>query len=104
MFIKIAIQRHYFNPKAAFYRQQERFGLGLGINQVLSNKLQLIAEITSVPGHELIWSTGLRYFESGADLGLDIYASNTSGQNGIGGLVADTSTNIGFNVHWLFRL
>ncbi|NJM19007.1 MAG: porin [Richelia sp. RM2_1_2] len=94
----------FFNPKAAFYRQQERFGLGLGINQVLSNKLQLIAEITSVPGHELIWSTGLRYFESGADLGLDIYASNTSGQNGIGGLVADTSTNIGFNVHWLFRL
>ena len=94
----------FLNPKMAFYRKEERLGLGLGINQVLSEKLQLIGELTPVSGHELIWSTGLRYFEPGADLGIDIYASNTSGQNSIGGLVADTSTNIGFNVHWLFRL
>lgn len=93
----------FFNPKAAFYRQQERIGLGLGINQVLSDKLQLIGELTPISGYELIWSTGLRYFEPGADLGIDIYASNTSGQNGIGGLIADTTTNIGFNVHWLLR-
>ena len=94
----------FLNPKIAFYRKEERLGLGLGINQVLSDKLQLIGELTPVSGQELIWSTGLRYFEPGADLGIDIYASNTSGQNSIGGLVADTSTNIGFNVHWLFRL
>lgn len=94
----------FFNPKAAFYRKEERFGLGLGINQVLTDKLQLIGELTPVSGHELVWSTGLRYFESEADLGIDIYASNTSGQNSIGGLVSDTSTNIGFNVHWLFSL
>lgn len=94
----------FFNPKAAFYRKEERLGLGLGINQVLSDKLQFIGELTPVSGHELIWSTGLRYFEPKADLGIDIYASNTSGQNSIGGLVADTSTNIGFNIHWLFRL
>jgi hypothetical protein len=94
----------FFNPKAAFYRKEERFGLGLGINQLLTDKFQLIGELTPVSGHELVWSTGLRYFDSTADLGIDIYASNTSGQNSIGGLVADTSTNIGFNVHWLFRL
>ncbi len=94
----------FFNPKAAFYRKEERFGLGLGINQVLTDKLQLIGELTPVSGEELVWSTGLRYFEPEADLGIDIYASNTSGQNSIGGLTADTSTNIGFNVHWLFRL
>jgi hypothetical protein len=93
----------FLNPKAAFYKQQERIGLGLGINQVLSDKVQLIGELTPISGHELIWSTGLRYFEPGADLGIDIYASNTSGQNGIGGLIADTSTNIGFNFHWLLR-
>jgi hypothetical protein len=94
----------FFNPKAAFYRKEERFGLGLGINQLLTDKFQLIGELTPVSGHELVWSTGLRYFDSTADLGIDIYASNTSGQNSIGGLVADTSTNIGFNVHWLFSL
>ena len=94
----------FFNPKAAFYRKEERFGLGLGINQVLTDKLQLIGELTPVSGEELVWSTGLRYFDSTADLGIDIYASNASGQNSIGGLVSDTSTNIGFNVHWLFRL
>ena len=94
----------FFNPKAAFYRKEERLGLGLGINQVLSDKIQLIGELTPVSGHELIWSTGLRYFAPKANLGIDIYASNTSGQNSIGGLVADTSTNVGFNVHWLFRL
>jgi hypothetical protein len=94
----------FFNPKAAFYRKEERFGLGLGLNQLLTDKFQLIGELTPVSGHELVWSTGLRYFDSTADLGIDIYASNTSGQNSIGGLVADTSTNIGFNVHWLFRL
>ncbi|MEO1433614.1 MAG: porin [Cyanobacteria bacterium J06633_8] len=94
----------FFNPKAAFYRKEERFGLGLGINQVLSDKFQLIAELTPVSGYDLVWSTGLRYFEPKTDLGIDIYLSNTSGQNSIGGLVADTSTNIGFNFHWLFRL
>ncbi len=94
----------FFNPKAAFYRKEERFGLGLGINQVLTDKLQLIGELTPVSGEKLVWSTGLRYFEPEVDLGIDIYASNTSGQNSIGGLVADTSTNFGFNVHWLFRL
>ncbi len=94
----------FFNPKAAFYRKEERFGLGLGINQVLTDKLQLISELTPVSGEELVWSTGLRYFETEADLGIDIYASNASGQNSIGGLVADTSTNFGFNIHWLFRL
>ncbi|MBV6622264.1 MAG: porin [Rivularia sp. (in: Bacteria)] len=94
----------FFNPKAAFYRKQERFGLGLGINQVLSEKLQLIAELTPVSAHNLVWSTGLRYFDNTADLGIDVYLSNTSGQNSIGGLVADTSTNIGFNIHWLFSL
>ena len=94
----------FLNPKIAFYRKEERLGLGLGINQVLSDKLQLIGELTPVSGEELVWSTGLRYFEPTADLGIDIYASNTSGQNSIGGLVADTTTNIGFNVHWLFRL
>lgn len=70
----------------------------------MTDKLQLIAELTPVSGHELVWSTGLRYFETEADLGIDIYVSNASGQNSIGGLVADTSTNISFNVHWLFRL
>lgn len=94
----------FVNPKAAFYEAEERLGLGLGINQVLSEKLQLIGELTPISGHELIWSTGLRYFEPEADLGFDIYASNTSGQNSVGGLTADTSTNIGFNVHWLFPL
>ncbi len=94
----------FVNPKAAFYQQEERLGLGFGINQVLTDKFQFIGELTPVSGHELIWSTGLRYFESEADLGIDIYGSNTSGQNSIGGLTADTSTNIGFNVHWLFSL
>ncbi|MEO1376614.1 MAG: porin, partial [Cyanobacteria bacterium J06635_10] len=94
----------FVNPKAAFYEAEERLGLGLGINQVVSDKFQLIGELTPISGHELIWSTGLRYFQPKTDLGIDIYASNTSGQNSIGGLVADTSTNIGFNVHWLFGL
>lgn len=94
----------FVNPKAAFYEAEERLGLGLGINQVLSEKLQLIGELTPISGHELIWSTGLRYFEPEADLGFDIYASNTSGQNSVGGLTADTSTNLGFNIHWLFPL
>lgn len=95
----------FFNPKSAFFSAKERLGIGLGINQVISDKLQFIGEFTPVfSGNRSVWSTGLRYFEPRTNLGIDVYASNAAGQNGLGGLVADKETNVGFNVHWLFSL
>lgn len=95
----------FLNPKSAFFSTKERIGIGLGINQAISNKLQFIGELTPVfSDNRSVWSTGLRYFEPKANLGVDVYASNAAGQNGLGGLVADTETNVGLSLHWLFRL
>ncbi len=93
----------FFNPKAAFNGQITRTGLGLGINQAISDKFQLIGEFTPVfSGQKSVWSAGVRYFEPQANLGLDAYVSNAIGQNGLGGLVGN-GTSVGFNVHWLLR-
>jgi hypothetical protein len=96
----------FFNPKAAFNGEiDKRWGLGLGINQALSGNLQLIGEFTPVfSGQRSVWSAGLRYFEPKSNLGLDVYSTNAVGQTGLGTLVAEPSINIGFNVHWLFKL
>jgi hypothetical protein len=76
----------------------------LGINQVITDKLQWIGEFTPVfTGQRSVWSTGLRYLEPQANLGFDIYASNAIGQNGLAGLVGEPGTNVGFNIHWLFK-
>ena len=93
----------FFNPKGAFNGIITRTGLGLGINQAISDKFQLIGEFTPVfSGQRSVWSAGVRYFEPQAKFGVDVYASNAIGQSGLGGLVGESGTNVGFNFHWLF--
>ena len=96
-----------FNPKASFVGSESRFGLGLGINYALIGDLQLIGEFTplfkSNSGQGSVWSVGLRYFYPQTNVGVDAYLSNSIGQNGLGGLFAQTNgSSLGFNLHWLF--
>ncbi|MGB7440807.1 MAG: hypothetical protein WA919_07040 [Coleofasciculaceae cyanobacterium] len=92
----------FVNPKAAFYSDMERVGVGLGVNYAVSDGLQLIGELTPVlNGERSVWSVGARYLHRQSNLGLDIYTSNAIGQNGLGGLVGESGTSIGFNLHWL---
>jgi len=97
-----------FNPKAGFVSSNSRFGLGLGVNYALVDDLQFIGEFTPVfknnnNGQSSIWSFGLRYFFPQANIGADLYLSNSIGINGLGGLFAQPSgSNLGFNIHWLF--
>ena len=92
----------FFNPKAAFYSDIEKLGVGLGVNYAVSDGLQLIGELTPVfNGERSVWSLGARYLHRQSNLGLDVYASNAIGQNGLGGLVGESGTSVGFNLHWL---
>ncbi len=96
-----------FNPKAGFVGQESRFGLGLGISYALIDDLQFIGEFTplfkSNIGQGSVWSVGLRYFYPQTNVGVDVYLSNSIGQNGLGGLFSQSNgSSLGFNVHWLF--
>lgn len=96
-----------FNPKAGFVGSNSRFGLGLGINYALIDDLQFIGEFTplfkSNSGQGSVWSVGLRYFYPQANVGVDVYLSNSIGQNVIGGLFPQSNgSSLGFNMHWLF--
>lgn len=96
-----------FNPKAGFVSSESKFGLGLGINYALIDDLQFIGEFTplfkSNSGQGSVWSVGLRYFYQQANVGVDVYLSNSIGQNGLGGLFPQSNgSSLGFNMHWLF--
>lgn len=92
----------FFTPKAAFFGNDDQVGLGLGLNYALTEQLQVIGEVTPVlDGEHTVWSAGLRYHHPGSNLGVDLYGSNAIGQNGLGSLVAESGTNIGFNLRWL---
>jgi hypothetical protein len=95
----------FFNPKAGFNGNIERWGIGVGINQAVSRNLQLIGEFTPVfSGQRSVWSAGVRYFKPSSNLAVDVYAGNAVGQTGLSTLVGEPGTNLGFNLHWLFKL
>lgn len=95
----------FFNPKAGFNGEIDRWGIGVGINQAISNNFQLIGEFTPVlSGQRSVWSAGVRYFKPSSNLAIDVYAGNAVGQTGLSTLVGEPSTNLGFNLHWLFKL
>jgi hypothetical protein len=96
-----------FNPKAGFVSSESRFGLGLGINYALIDDLQFIGELTpllkSNTGQGSVWSVGLRYLYPQTNVGVDVYLSNSIGQNALGGLFSQSNgSSLGFNMHWLF--
>ncbi|MBD2210143.1 porin [Nostoc linckia FACHB-104] len=89
------------NPKGAFFGSNRRIGVGIGINQAIADWLQLIGEFTPVlDGKRSTWATGLRFLPS-SRFGLDIFATNTIGQSGLGTLNAEPDgTNFGFSLIW----
>ncbi|MDZ7957941.1 MAG: DUF5777 family beta-barrel protein [Aulosira sp. DedQUE10] len=89
------------NPKGAFFGDTRRIGVGIGINQAIGDQLQLIGEFTPVlDGKRSVWSTGLRFLPI-SGFGLDIFASNATGQSGLGTLNAEPDgTNFGFSINW----
>ncbi|NET31576.1 MAG: porin [Cyanothece sp. SIO1E1] len=92
----------FLGPKAAFFAESMRVGLGLGINYAVLGGLQLIGEVTPLlTGEQSVWSAGLRYQIPTVNLAIDVYASNAVGLNGLGGLIADSETNAGFNLNLL---
>ncbi|WP_237741489.1 porin [Anabaena sp. PCC 7108] len=88
------------NPKGGFFGKVSRIGVGIGINQALSDKLQLIGEYTPIlnDGKD-VWSTGLRFLPN-AGLAFDVFASNAIGQGGLGTVTAEPDTNFGFSINW----
>jgi hypothetical protein len=88
------------NPKAGFFGKTSRIGVGIGVNQALSNKLQLIGEYTPVfDGGRDVWSTGLRFLPS-ASLAFDVFATNAIGQSGLGTVTGEPDTSVGFSLNW----
>jgi hypothetical protein len=94
----------FFNPKVGLIPFTTPVGIGLGVNYQVWDGLQFIGEFTPlVTGEKSVWSVGLRYLVPKLNLGFDLYGSNAAGQNTpVGGLVAQESPTVGFNIHWLF--
>lgn len=88
------------NPKGGFFGKVSRIGVGFGVNQALSDKLQLIGEYTPIlsEGRD-VWSTGLRFLPQ-AGLAFDVFASNAIGQGGLGTVTAEPDTNFGVSINW----
>ncbi|WYL97059.1 MAG: porin [Gloeotrichia echinulata IR180] len=91
----------FMNPKGGFFGKTTRSGVGIGINQAIGDKLQLIGEFTPIfEGKTGIWSTGLRYLPN-SGLGFDLFAGNAIGRSGLGTVTADPAgTNVGFSINW----
>ncbi|MGB3496293.1 MAG: hypothetical protein WBA57_26430 [Elainellaceae cyanobacterium] len=92
----------FATPKAAFFADQSRIGLGLGINYALPHGFQLIGEVTPViDGEPTVWSAGARYHHPDTNLGVDVYVTNSIGRNGLGSLVGESGASVGVNLNWL---
>jgi hypothetical protein len=94
----------FVTPKASFNGSAEPVGIGLGANYALSDRFQLIGEVTPVFKNSFrsVWSAGLRYSDIKSGFGADLYAGNAVYQQGIGSLSGDTRTYVGLNLHWTF--
>lgn len=86
------------NPKAAFYSNESRVGVGLGANYALPGA-QLIGEVTPIAGETTVWSLGTRFSIPKTNVGVDVYATNGIGRHGLGTMVAESGVNFGFNVN-----
>ncbi|MDP5018890.1 MAG: porin, partial [Dolichospermum sp.] len=88
------------NPKVGLFGKTSRFGVGLGVNQVLFDKLQLIGEYTPIfDNRKDVWSAGLRFLPNAA-LAFDIFATNAIGQSGLGTLTGEPETSVGLSINW----
>lgn len=88
----------FVNPKAAFYSDESRVGVGLGANYALPGA-QLIGEVTPIASETTVWSLGTRFSIPKTNVGLDLYATNAIGRHGLGTMVAESGVNVGFNVN-----
>ncbi|NEQ96271.1 MAG: hypothetical protein F6K30_06040 [Cyanothece sp. SIO2G6] len=91
----------FANPRFAAFSDEEVFGLGFGVNHEVLKGLQLIGEVTPVIDETVVWAAGARYAVPQTAVSLDLYASNAAGRNGLGTLVGESDTNVGFNFNWL---
>ncbi|MEB3232916.1 MAG: hypothetical protein VKJ64_18055, partial [Leptolyngbyaceae bacterium] len=91
----------FANPRLAAFSEDEVFGIGVGVNHEVLDGLQLVGEVTPVIDETVVWAAGARYTVPKTGLSLDLYASNAAGRNGLGTLVGESDTNVGFNLNWL---
>lgn len=91
----------FLNPKASFNGQAKPIGVGIGVNHALTDRFQLIGEVTPVfNDFRTVWSAGLRYYDPKVGFGADLYAGNAVYQQGLGSLSGDRATQVGLNLHW----
>ncbi|NCJ07043.1 hypothetical protein GS597_11095 [Synechococcales cyanobacterium C] len=91
------------NPKAGVIGNDTLIGAGLGINYQIWRGLQVLGEYTPFfTGETGVWSVGLRYFDPGLKLGVDVYGSNAAGRYSFSSIAAQSDPVVGVNVHWLF--
>lgn len=89
----------HVNPRAAAYARERRLGVGFGVNAALTDRLQLIGEITPVNnGDRPVWAVGARYALPGNGMSLDLHASNAIGRYGVGTLIGQSSPTVALSV------
>ena len=75
-------------------------GLGLAARYDLADDLAGFGELTVVKRDEPVWSAGYRWKPSTLPFELDIFATNSTGLNGIGSILSNKEPSFGMSLHF----
>ncbi len=94
------------SPKLGAFGDVEIAGLGLGLNYLVGDAIELMAEITPVmaDGDEATWAAGARYNFVGSGFSVDAMATNAIGRQGIGSMVSQGDTRFSLMLSKSFDL
>ncbi|WP_299353401.1 hypothetical protein [uncultured Shimia sp.] len=92
--------------KLSAFSSTEIAGLGFGVNYALSDKLELIGEVTPVglDGGDTVWAAGLRYRIGDTGLMMDLQGTNAIGRVGVGSMIAQDDPRFALTFTKVFDL
>lgn len=88
-------------PKAAFYGNNEEFGLGLGANFAVSRDISLVGEYTVRNSGEDIWSVGAKTRLRAAPVEIGLHATNAIGSFGVNTMTSQDDPKVVLSVSFL---
>jgi len=94
------------NPKIAAWGNVEIAGLGMGVNYAMTDRLEVMAEVTPVglSASDPTWAAGVRYNFGDSGLAVDAQATNAIGRYGIGSMIAQDDVRFAVTLSKAFDL
>ncbi len=81
------------------------YGLGLGVNHAIFDRVQLIGEVTPMlEATGTVWAAGARYAAQDSRFSIDLSATNAIGRNGAGTMLAQEEVKFMLGATVIFGL